>query len=112
MPLPLRGSVVPAVATDLFVAAAISNWGAYGIEAAMAILLGRPEVMHAPDVDARVYDRCAAAGANNDGPGLLDVGADAVSSRLHGHVVELLGRTVQSGIDFGRMHREPRYPWL
>jgi len=103
---------VPAVATDLFVAAAISNWGAYGIEAAMAILLGRPEVMHAPDVDARVYDRRAAAGANNDGPGLLDVGADAVSGRLHGHVVELLGRTVQSGIDFGRMHREPRYPWL
>ena len=109
---PCGGTVVPAVETDLFIATAISNWGAYGIEAAMAILLGRPDVLHARDVDARAYDLCAAAGANNDGPGLLDVGADAISGPLHGHVVDLLGRMVRSSIDFGRTYREPRYPWL
>ncbi len=109
---PCGGTVVPALETDLFIAAAISNWGAYGIEAAMAILLGRPEVLHPRDIDARTYERCAAAGANNDGPGLLDVGADAIAAPLHGHVVDLLGRMVQSGIDFGRLHRDLRYPWL
>jgi len=109
---PCGGTVVPALELDLFIAAAISNWGAYGIEAALAILLGRPEVLHAREIDARTYELCAAAGANNDGPGLLDVGADAISGRLHGHVVDLLGRMVQSGIDFGWMHREPRFPWL
>jgi D-glutamate cyclase len=109
---PCGGTVVPTVETDLLVAAAISNWGAYGIEAAMAILLGRPEVLHSREIDARVHDLCTAAGANNDGPGLLDVGADAVRGALHGHIVELLAQMVQSGIDFGRLYREPRYPWF
>src|SRR5437016_6294546 len=90
----------------------VSNWGAYGIEAALAILLERPEVMHTSDIDARVHDLCAAAGANNDGPGLLDVGSDAIPAPLHGHIVDLLGQMVRSGMDFGRLYREPRYPWL
>ena len=109
---PCGGTVVPTVETDILVAAAISNWGAYGIEAAMALLLGRPEVMHTRDVDTRVQDLCAAAGANNDGPGLLDVGADAVPGPLHAHIVDLLGWMVRSGLDFGRLYREPRYPWF
>ena len=109
---PCGGTTVPTVPTDLLVAAAISNWGGYGIEAAMAVLLERPEILHARDIDARVHDLCAAAGANNDGPGLLDAGSDAVAAPLHGHIVDLLGRMVESGIDFGRLYREPRYPWF
>jgi len=108
---PCGGTTVPAVETELLLIAAISNWGAYGIEAAMAILLGRPEVLHARDIDARVHRLCADAGANNDGPGLLDIGTDAVAGPLHGHVVDLLARMVQSGIDFGRLYRVPQYPW-
>jgi len=106
------GTVVPAVRTDVLVTAAISNWGAYGVAAAMALLVGRPEVTLTRDVDARVYELCAAAGANNNGPGLLDVGADAIPAPLHGHVVELLGCMVRNGLDFGRLYREPRYPWF
>jgi D-glutamate cyclase len=109
---PCGGTTVPTVQTDLFVAAAVSNWGAYGIEAAMALLLGRPEVLHDRDVDARVYDCCAAAGANNPGSGLLDPGADGVPARLHGHVVELLHQMVRTGLDFGRLYRTPPYPWI
>jgi D-glutamate cyclase len=109
---PCGGTIVPTVATDLLVAAAISNWGAYGIEAAMALLLGRPDVLHDRDIDTRVHDLCAAAGANNDGPGLLDVGSDAVPARLHGHVLDLLHQMIRSGLDFGRLYRRPPYPWL
>ncbi len=109
---PCGGTTIPQVPTDLLIAAAISNWGAYGVEAGMALLLERPEILHTRDIDARVHDLCAAAGANNDGPGLLDVGADAVAAPLHGHIVDLLGRMVESGIDFGRLYREPRYPWF
>lgn len=106
---PCGGTVVPVVETDLFITAVISNWGAYGIEAAMALLLRRPEVLHSRAADARAYDLCAAAGANNDGPGLLDPGADAIPGPLHGHVVDLLGCLVHNGIDFGQMYREPPY---
>jgi hypothetical protein len=109
---PCGGSVVPATPTDYLVLTAISNWGAYGIAAAMALLLGRPEVLHGREVDRRVHELCAAAGANNNGPGLLDAGTDAVPADLHGDFLALLGFMVRSGIDFGRLYREPRYPWL
>ncbi len=109
---PCAGSTVPQFIPDALVMAAISNWGAYGIEAALAVLLGRPEVMHSREVDRRVHELCAAAEANNNGPGLLDPGTDAVPVHLHGHLVELLGFIVQSGLDFGRLYKEPRYPWL
>ncbi len=109
---PCQGSVVPRFMPDVLVAAAISNWGAYGIEAALAVLLGRAEVMHSREVDYRAHHLCAAAEANNDGPGLLDPGTDAVPAHLHGNFVELLQFMVQGGLDFGRLYKEPRYPWL
>lgn len=107
-----RGSIVPQFEPDLLVMATISNWGAYGIEAALALLLRRPDVLHSRTVEHRVHDLCATAEANNAGPGLLDPGADAVPVHLHGHVVELLGFIVDSGLDFGRLYKSPRYPWL
>ncbi len=109
---PCGGTVVPVTETDVLVTAAISNWGAYGIEAAMAMLLGRPEVLHTRELDARVYDRCAAAGGNDADAGLLDPGADGVPGPLHGHMVDLLACMVRNALDFGKMYREPRYPWL
>ncbi len=109
---PCKGSIVPAFIPDCLLITAISNWGAYGIAASLALLLGRREVLHARDVDRRVHELCAAAEANNNGPGLLDPGTDAVPAKIHGDFVELLGFVVQSGIDFGRLYKEPRYPWL
>ncbi|MBI3997675.1 MAG: DUF4392 domain-containing protein [Armatimonadetes bacterium] len=109
---PCGGSVVPAAVTDHLIVAAISNWGAYGVEAALALLLDRREILHSRDVDRRVHEWCAQAEANNDGPGLLDPGTDAVPVEIHGDMVELLGFMVASGIDFGRLYKEPRYPWL
>ncbi|HLW48932.1 MAG TPA: glutamate cyclase domain-containing protein [bacterium] len=108
---PCGGTTVPWVEADVLVTSGISNWGAYGIEAALALLLRRPDVLHDRVVDARVYERCAAAGAHNTA-GLLDPGADAVPGRLHGHMVDLLAQVVASGLDLGRMYRDPRYPWL
>lgn len=109
---PCGGSVVPAFIPDHLIITAISNWGAYGVAASLALLLDRREVLHTREVDRRVHDLCAAAEANNNGPGLLDPGTDAVPVEVHGDFVELLGFMVRSGIDFGRLYKEPRYPWL
>jgi hypothetical protein len=108
---PCGGTAVPRLDADVLITAGISNWGAYGIEAAIALLLHRPELLHDRRIDARVYEHCAAAGAHNTA-GLLDPGADAVPARLHGHLLELLAQVVASGLDLGRMYRDPRYPWL
>lgn len=109
---PCGGSVVPQVKTDLFIMAAISNWGSYGVEACMATLLGRPEIFHDKELDLRVHQMCAAAGANNNGPGLLDLGTDAVPVGVHGAFLDVMAFVVKSSMDPGRLYRNPRYPWL
>ncbi len=52
-------TVVP---TDVLVVAAVSNWGAYGIEACLAMLLERTDLQHTPQEAERVILRCLEAG--------------------------------------------------
>jgi hypothetical protein len=42
------------IATDIVLPAMMSNWGCYGIEAALAYLLKRPELIHPPAQEARI----------------------------------------------------------
>lgn len=52
-------TVVP---TDVLVVAAVSNWGAYAIEACIAMQLRRPDVQHSPREAERAIQRCLEAG--------------------------------------------------
>lgn len=52
-------TVVP---TDVLVVAAVSNWGAYAIEACLAMLLQRADLQHTPEEAERVIQRCLQAG--------------------------------------------------
>jgi hypothetical protein len=55
--------VATVVETDVLVAAAVSNWGGYGIAAALAGLCGDVDVLHSVADERRMLDRCIAAGA-------------------------------------------------
>jgi D-glutamate cyclase len=48
--------------TDVLVVAAVSNWGAYGVEASLAILLERQDLLHTTTDARRVIERCLEAG--------------------------------------------------
>jgi hypothetical protein len=50
------------VATEIVLPAMMSNWGCYGIEAALAFLLGRPDLVHTPAQEARILRACLDAG--------------------------------------------------
>ncbi|MGG5819479.1 glutamate cyclase domain-containing protein [Falsiroseomonas sp. HW251] len=50
------------VATDIVLPAMMSNWGCYGIEAALAWLLKRPELLHSPAQEGRIIRACLDAG--------------------------------------------------
>ncbi len=50
------------VATDIVLPAMMSNWGCYGIEAALAWLLKKPELLHSPAQEARIIRACLDAG--------------------------------------------------
>jgi hypothetical protein len=47
------------IATDYLVVGGASNWGAYGIEAMLALLTDTPEAMHAPKDEIRMLEYCS-----------------------------------------------------
>ncbi len=55
--------IVTVTETDVLVAASVSNWGGYGVAAALAGLEGRPEILHSPSDEIRMMQRCVMAGA-------------------------------------------------
>jgi hypothetical protein len=55
----ILGTVVP---TQVLLPAMMSNWGCYGIEAALAYLLKRPELIHTPAQEERIVRACLDAG--------------------------------------------------
>jgi hypothetical protein len=55
----ILGTVVP---TQVLLPAMMSNWGCYGIEAALAYLLRRPELLHSPAQEERIVRACLDAG--------------------------------------------------
>ena len=95
---PCGGGMASAVKTDVLVVATMSNWGMYGIEAMLAILLGRPQLPHAPAMTRRIIHACLDAGGLEAMWGtklyLVD-GAEGESSEA---VVQMLGDLVRNAL--------------
>ncbi len=67
---PCGQGMASAVATDVVIPASISNWGAYGIEACLAILKRDPGLLHDAAVERAMLQACVMAG-----------GVDGITSR-------------------------------
>lgn len=91
-------STAPYNKTDTLIVAPISNWGAYGLEAAIALLLKRPEIIYNGAMELRVLGQAANAGFIMARWGYTDPGADGLSDKYHSYVVELLRRIVLASI--------------
>ena len=61
--LPFGDDATDTTVVDILVTAAVSNWGASGVAASLAALLGRPEILHDPETESRMLHRCIEAGA-------------------------------------------------
>lgn len=95
---PAKGGLAPHTKTDVLVAAAISNWGAYGVAACLALLLGRPEIFHDAEMEARLH-RVGADASFIDGiTGLVDPGADGLGSNVHEAFVTVMGETLRQSL--------------
>ena len=58
-----KGKILATVVkTDIVVPAMMSNWGCYGIEACLAFLLRKPELIHTPEAEKRIVQACLDAG--------------------------------------------------
>ena len=79
-------SVVPA---DYLVVAGTSNWGAYGVVAALERLHGRL-LLHTGAIERQLIGRCVEAGAVDGITRKRETSVDGLGAEIHAGVVELL----------------------
>ena len=77
------------VRVDHLVVAGTSNWGGYGIVAALSALTGR-DLMHDPALEPRVIEACVAAGASDGVTRARVPTVDGLHADVHAAVVEML----------------------
>ncbi|MFT3816221.1 MAG: DUF4392 domain-containing protein [Rubrivivax sp.] len=96
--LPLKGrslaghasGVVTVVPTDVTVSAAVSNWGACAVAAALAVLLGDAEVLHDEDTEHELIAVTVAAGARDGATAKQTMVVDGIDFEGHLAFVALM----------------------
>lgn len=93
------GGVVPAVETDVVLPVTVSNWGGYGICAALATLLDRTEVLHDERTERRLLGACARHGLIDGVTGFTEPTSDGLDEEVHVAVITLLRTLIGVGVD-------------
>jgi D-glutamate cyclase len=93
------GGVVPAIETDVVFPVTVSNWGGYGISAALAVLLDRPDVLHDERAERRMLQACSQWGLIDGVTGFTEPTSDGLDEEIHLAVVTLLRTLVGDGVN-------------
>jgi hypothetical protein len=91
------GGIAVATAADAIVTATVSDWGAYGVQAALAFLLGDLEIMQDGELEAQAI-RTAARSGLIDMTGAPIPAIDGCDLRMHVLIVDLMRETVASAL--------------
>jgi hypothetical protein len=91
---------------DYLVVAGVSNWGSYGVVAALSRLTG-VELLHTPEIERRLIQACVSAGACEGVTRRREPTVDSLNADIHAGVVDLLRLAARSGI-MGRGGRRTR----
>jgi len=94
---PLRARIATAVRVEHLVVAGVSNWGAYGVVAALGRLTGN-DLLHTPEIERRLIAACVAAGACDGVTRRREPTVDSLGADTHAGVVDLLRLASRSGI--------------
>jgi hypothetical protein len=105
---PLRARIACVVPVDHLVVAGVSNWGSYGIVAALGRLTGL-DLLHTPEIERRLIQACVSAGASDGVTRRREPTVDSLGADIHAAVVDLLRLASRSGImGGGRAGRRKR----
>lgn len=87
------------VATDVIFPVMMSNWGCYGIEAALAFLLKKPELMHSPADEERMLRDCLNAGGLEASYCTTNFFVDGLEGETSMACVQFLGNIVRKNLE-------------
>ena len=93
-------SIYSATRTTSLMISAVSNWGAYGILAAISLLKGR-QFMHNSEIEEKMLKACVDAGAIDGITKKAELSVDGLPLDIHKHLVELLRFMVLRNIKDG-----------
>jgi D-glutamate cyclase-like protein len=93
----LRARIATVVRADHLVVAGVSNWGGYGVVAALGRLAGK-DLLHTPEVERRLIAACVAAGGCDGVTRRREPTVDSLGPDTHAAVVDLLRLASRSGI--------------
>jgi D-glutamate cyclase len=85
-----------ATEVDIAIPAAISNWGAYGVEACLSAILNSEDVLHDAETESRIIRACADAGAMDGLTGRSEYSVDGVSEVVQMSIVSILQEIVRN----------------
>lgn len=85
------------LATDVVFPAGVSNWGCYAVLAALALLRGQREFVHAPSLEAHLLRSAPQLGMIDGLTGRREPTADGLPVEAHVAVVSLLETIVRRG---------------
>ena len=95
---PCGGGIAPSVETDTLVVSTVSNWGAYGIAACLAVICRNRNALHDPATELRTLREAADAGLIDGNTGYVTPGADGLSADTHAAMITILGQIVSNSL--------------
>ena len=101
---PCQSGVATRIACDYVVVGGTSNWGAYGIEALLALLTETPEAMHGPDRETRMLEFSIMEGSNDGLYARPIMKVDGTTEETQRGMVSMLGNIVENRLL--EFHRE------
>ncbi len=96
--LPFGDKIVPDLKVSLLIAATVSNFGAYGIEACLAALTGNLSVLHSPAQELALIDACVRTGAVDGVTGFVEPFVDALPAEVCCGLTSMLHAIVKNGL--------------
>ena len=100
------GGILAASSTDCIITATCSDWGCYGLIAALAYLRRDMEIMHSEEMEAEVM-RVAARSGMIDMTGSLLPGIDGFDTRMNTAIVSLMRQCTAYALRFS--HNSDRW---
>jgi hypothetical protein len=88
------GGIADVTPVDVLIAAAVSNWGAYGVCACLAALLNEPAILHDVRTESRMLRECVDAGAVNGPSFLAELKVDGVSEDTNLAILRVLSEII------------------
>jgi hypothetical protein len=94
----IPGGFAPSVPTDALLVAAVSNWGAYGVAACLAVLLHDRDIFHDEGVERHILESCARAGFIDGVTGYVEGSVDGIPMDVHLALVRVLKSIVDQAL--------------